>query len=324
VMGREIDSFFDCFSGTGVVAQAFRKHAKRVIANDILYSNHVIHRAFISSTRKTVSVRRLDSLCEHLNSLKPVKGYAYENFADTYFTAENTAIIDSIREEIERLYTEKECTEAEKMCMLASLMYAMDKTANTVGQYDAFLKHIFATQIAGGKHRIDVNVRKPLTLKRPLIFFDGVNQAYREDAGVLASKIKADVAYVDPPYNSRQYVDCYHVLENVARWEKPKTFGKTKKFPRQGERSLFSQKRMAHLAISSLVEVLQCEHIFMSYNSEGILNTEEILDVLGKKGKVTLFEKEYPVFGNGAGVSVNRKVTERLYYCKVTQCAAKN
>ena len=33
---------------------------------------------------------------------------------------------------------------------------------------------------------------------------------------------KADIAYIDPPYNSRQYEDAYHLLENVAEWKKPK------------------------------------------------------------------------------------------------------
>ena len=34
-----------------------------------------------------------------------------------------------------------------------------------------------------------------------------------------------DVIYIDPPYNSRQYCDAYHLLENVARWNKPEVFG---------------------------------------------------------------------------------------------------
>ena len=34
---------------------------------------------------------------------------------------------------------------------------------------------------------------------------------------------------IDPPYNSRQYCDAYHLLENVARWEKPDVYGVAKK-----------------------------------------------------------------------------------------------
>ncbi|MBU4457771.1 MAG: DNA adenine methylase, partial [Candidatus Omnitrophica bacterium] len=35
---------------------------------------------------------------------------------------------------------------------------------------------------------------------------------------------KCDVAYIDPPYNARQYINFYHVLENLAKWEKPVEF----------------------------------------------------------------------------------------------------
>ena len=55
--------------------------------------------------------------------------------------------------------------------------------------------------------------------------------------------LRTDVAYFDPPYNGRQYCDNYHVLENLARWEKPPLFGKTLKFDRSGLRSPFSQKQ---------------------------------------------------------------------------------
>jgi len=36
----------------------------------------------------------------------------------------------------------------------------------------------------------------------------------------------------DPPYNSRQYSDAYHLLENLASWEKPPVHGKAKKMDR--------------------------------------------------------------------------------------------
>ena len=36
------------------------------------------------------------------------------------------------------------------------------------------------------------------------------------DTNELAPEIEADLVYIDPPYNSRQYCDAYHLLENVA------------------------------------------------------------------------------------------------------------
>jgi adenine-specific DNA-methyltransferase len=316
-VGKNIESFFDAFAGTGVVAQRFRKYAEKVISNDFLYSNYVVHKTFISSTRASVSIKRLDALIGYLNSLPSAKSYAFANFGDTYFTSANAGKIDSVREEIERLAETRECSEHEKNCLIASLLYSMDKSANTVGQYDAFLKHLGSKSNSSGKHVIDSNVYKEIVLKRPLIYFDGVNEVHCEDSISLAERVSAEVTYIDPPYNSRQYVDCYHVLENVARWQKPVTYGKTKKYERTVYKSDFSKKRNAMKAFSQLISNLRSRHIFLSYNSEGILTDEQILSVLNIKGKVSVFEKEYPVFGNGAGVSVRRTVKERLFYCKV-------
>ena len=50
------------------------------------------------------------------------------------------------------------------------------------------------------------------------------------DANILANEIKGDVVYIDPPYNSRQYSDTYHLLDNLASWNKPDVKGKQKKW----------------------------------------------------------------------------------------------
>ncbi|MDR2589659.1 MAG: DNA adenine methylase [Oscillospiraceae bacterium] len=42
---------------------------------------------------------------------------------------------------------------------------------------------------------------------------------------------------MDPPYNSRQYCDAYHLLENIARWEKPEVSGVARKMDRTNLKS---------------------------------------------------------------------------------------
>ena len=84
----------------------------------------------------------------------------------------------------------------------------MDKIANTCGHYDAYRKGIV--------------FEKTLELYVPLAEIHNTvdNQCYNTDANELVKGISADLVYIDPPYNSRQYCDAYHLLENVARWEK--------------------------------------------------------------------------------------------------------
>ena len=48
---------------------------------------------------------------------------------------------------------------------------------------------------------------------------------FREDTNALVKKIKADVVYIDPPYNSRQYSRFYHILETLTKWDHPTLYG---------------------------------------------------------------------------------------------------
>jgi adenine-specific DNA methylase/DNA modification methylase len=317
---ERVGVFADLFAGTGAVASHFRRLSLQVVANDLLYSNYVILRAFLCSSAANVRPSRLAELVEELDGLAGAPGYVSESYGGTYFTLENAARIDAVREAIELFHREGRCSDQERFVLLASLLLAADKAANTVGQYDAYLKHLDLEPAAraGSRHLVDSSVRKPLRLRLPALDLNGgeVNQAYNEDANVLIRRIQADVLYLDPPYNNRQYVDCYHVLENIMHWDKPRLYGKTRKFRREHLKSRYSRKRQAAAALAELLEVARAKHLFLSYNDEGILEDGQLRVILGRKGSVECFESEYAVFGNGAGSSRKRTLRERLYYCR--------
>jgi adenine-specific DNA-methyltransferase len=322
--------FIDGFAGTGVVGYHFRHRARRVIANDLLYSNYVANQVFLNSTTRSVRPDRLAGHLEALNRLPPRPGYVHEQYGGRYFTSENAARIDAVREGIEELDLYGACTSQEKLVLLTSLLFAMDKAANTVGQYDAFLKHLHSetrSQPAGRvtpagplRHLVDSNVHKPLELRLPAIELgDGGHAVYNEDLNHLIHRLQGEVLYLDPPYNGRQYIDCYHVLENILRWDKPLLYGKTRKFRREALKSRYSRRPEAARALAEVIAAARCSHIFLSYNSEGIIPDEELLAILERKGTVEIFEREYAVFGNGAGSARRRNVRERLFYCRVRE-----
>ncbi len=311
--------FADLFAGTGIVGKCFNNRDCRVIANDLLYSNYVVNRAFLTSRGDNVDLERLGDLTPELNASPPIEGYVFHSYGGTYFSRDNAAKIDAVRQAIDRVYEAGRCSEQERYVLLAGLLLAVDKVANTVGQYDAFLKHIDREDLnSSERHLRDSNVDKPLRLLLPALDIDanGGNEVYNTDANLLVRDLEADVLYLDPPYNTRQYVDCYHVLENIMRWEKPRLYGKTKKFQRDNLKSRFSRKSEAFQALSELIEAARAEHIFLSYNSEGVIDAEAIAGIFREKGRLEVFEKEYPVFGNGAGSSRKRTVTERIFYCR--------
>jgi len=320
----EIDVFADLFAGTGVVAAAFRARTSKIIANDLLYSNYVVNRAFLTSTDKNVDLHRVAGLIEELNDCAPMHGYAHANYSGTYFTEANAARIDGIRESIDIMVAEQRCSQQERLILLTSLLFAVDKAANTVGQYDAFLKHIDQHTDRRkscppvDRHLIDSNVHKPLRLRVPEIELAGntANEVFNLDANRLIHRLEAEVLYLDPPYNSRQYVDCYHVLENILRWDKPALKGKTRKFQRDHLKSRYSRKTEAAAALNELIQAARAKHIFLSYNNEGIIPEPTIREILGRRGSVEVFSREYSVFGNGAGSARKRTLTERIFYCR--------
>jgi adenine-specific DNA-methyltransferase len=305
-------TFIDGFFGTASVSLAMaHRGVDRIVAVDSLRSNCVILRGFTTASTRTAE------LMDEANQSAPVDGYISENYSGTYFTGDNCRKMDGIREEMERLLRAGEISNGEHDILLASFLLAADRVANTIGQYDAFLKHIGGRNRAGGRHIIDERVQTPFFMQ-PLDVIATTEFDVREgDMIALAAEIDADVAYFDPPYNHRQYCDNYHVLENLARWEKPPLFGKTRKFDRTGLKSPFSQRQNAAEALSRLMRGVRARHVFLSYSSEGLLGPDEITAILSTRGATHLVEIPYPVFGNGAGVSVRRSVTEYLFHCRL-------
>ncbi len=213
---------------------------------------------------------------------------------------------------------DRDCTEQEQHVLIASLLLAVDKVANTVGQYDAYLKNLgSAAYDAGGRHLVDSNVYAPLRLRMPVLRFAAGATVLRADVNEVAGDHEADVAYLDPPYNDRQYVDCYHVLENIARWTKPPLHGKTRKFERDALKSDYSRRRTASAAFAQLVDRVRARYIVVSYSNEGLLSVADLKATLETRGPTTIASSDYAVFGNGAGQSVRRRVVEYLAICHV-------
>ena len=298
----------DIFAGTGAVSERFNSTETKIISNDFLFANYVCLRAFLGSTsdRRTSIPEKI----EYLNALSDdEENYFSSHFGGTYFSETNARKIGCIREEIERIAE----SEDEKNILLCSLVYATDKVANTVGHYDAFRK--------------DLDTLQPVRLLIPHIDFpsNSNNEIYKEDSNILIEKISCDVLYLDPPYNSRQYSDAYHLLENLAEWKKPEVSGVAKKMDRSHIKSDYCLKSATD-AFTELVSKADCGHIMLSYNNTGDskdcrsnarMSDEEILQVLGNKGDVEIFEKNYRPFT--AGKSSGENNAERVFYCKVTR-----
>ena len=313
-----IDSFLDGFAGTGVVADRMRAHTGRLTLVDNLASNYSINRAFFTSSEDNVRIGYVSDALRDLNRLRPCDGYASAHYAGRYFTAENAGLIDAIRDQIELRKQAGDCSEQEGHVLIASLLFAADKVANTVGQYDAFLKNLGSGSYdASGRHMVDSNVYGRLRLRMAALRFTAGATVLQADMNAIAADHDADVVYLDPPYNERQYVDCYHVLENIAAWRKPALSGKTMKFERESLKSDYSRRSTALAVFRKLIERIRARFIFVSYSNEGIIPLADLKAALASRGATTIASTDYAVFGNGAGKSVRRAVVEHLAICRV-------
>ena len=312
-------AFIDGFAGTGVVGLRFRAHARRIVSNDLLYSNFVVNQAFLNSTPRNVDLGRVEELLDGLNRLPPRRGYAFRQYGGRYFTARNAGRIDAVRERIEELAGEGRCTPQERYLLLASLLYAADKAANTVGQYDAFLKHLVRrAQEDQGRHLVDSNVHKPLRLRLPDVELgEGGHQVYNEDLNRIIGRLAGEVLYLDPPYNGRQYIDCYHVLENILRWRGRRCTARRASSRADALKSRYSRRPEAAQALAELVAGGGSATTSSSATTARASSpTGKSQAILARKGRCEVFEREYAVFGNGAGSARRRTVRERIFYCR--------
>ncbi len=306
---NNIHSVMDIFSGTGSVSNIFKD--KKLITNDLLYSNYISNCAWFypEDYRKDIIIK----IVEEYNDIETTENnYMRQNFANTFFSADDCSKIGYIREDIERKYTHKLINFKEYSILITILLYAMDRIANTVGHYDAYRKtNHFEKKLV-------------LSLILPTKNLQD-NQCYNKDANQLIKEISCDLLYLDPPYNSRQYSDTYHLLENVAQWQKPEVFGIARKMNRSHLKSEYCRTNAAK-AFEDLIHNAKAKYILLSYNnmsekgnarSNAKIADSDIIRVLSKKGKVSIFEKEYKSFSTGkTNVNDNK---ERLFLCKCFQ-----
>lgn len=302
-----ITSIADVFAGTGAVSSAFTD--KVIITNDLMYSNYICNYAWFGAEEydpQTIidCVIRYNSLCDLEDN------YMTDNFSDTYFSRDDCAKIGYIREDIECLYENGSINKRERAILITSLLYAMDKIANTCGHYDAYRKGVVFD--------------KTLELYVPLaeVHNNADNKCYNTDANELVKKIKSDLVYIDPPYNSRQYCDAYHLLENVARWEKPEVFGVAKKMDRSSMKSKYCTQSATE-AFELLIKDINAKYILLSYNnmaakgndrSNAKISDDDILRILKQKGEVKVFSESYKAFTTGkSDIDDNQ---ERLFLCR--------
>ena len=307
---KNCHSLFDVFAGTGVVTAECLDLYDTFYVNDFLYSNNVVYNAFFGVDNYDADkVNKLKDKYVSLSAENISDNYVSDNYGDKYFSYNDAKIIGYIRQEIFDYYKQKKINKREHDILLASLLYSFDKISNTVGHYEAYIKgHVIPD-------RFEFKLIKPINHNKTI-------NIYQEDSNKLCRSITSDIAFVDPPYNSRQYSRFYHVLETIVKWDKPELIGVAKK-PKEENMSDYC-RNSAPVVFKDLVDNLNSKYIVVTYNntynskstsSKNKISLEEITEILNARGKTTILDHDYNAFNAGKTDLKGHK--EFLFICEV-------
>jgi adenine-specific DNA-methyltransferase len=280
--------FADIFAGTGIIGRTFKKDVKQIISNDLEYYSFILNKNYIENSQKMADSQKY---IDELNSLPLIQdGFIYQNYCSgsgserLYFSDENGQKIDTIRSKIEELFKNKKIDQNIYYFLLSSLLESADKVANTASVYGAFLKKIKKT----ASQKL---VLEPANFE---VTQNQKNLVFNEDANSLIKKISGDILYLDPPYNSRQYGANYHLLNTIAEYKTFQPKGKTGL--RNYNKSKYSQTKEVLNSFEDLIKNAEFKYIFLSYNNEGLMSSDEVRQIMSKYGKYDLVTKKYQRF----------------------------
>jgi len=320
--------------GTGAVSLELRKKDYKVIAVDVMSQachitkvKTVIQKApsfvgfkkfMIKNKRKLSSnVSGYENIIHTLNNLKPIKGYFWEEFSPEgkpkngsdsrkYFTAGNAQKIDAARAFIKRLQKENALREIEYSLLIHDLIMAMNDAANIAGTYGHYLSKFGSRPL------------QPLIFVQTKFESGGTFQGHKiinGHAENLASTIKADLCYIDPPYKKRQYAANYHILETIAKGDEPKAEGKSGLRNWWDQYSDFCSKIKIYGAFERIFTEMKCKTFLISYSSEGLLSKEDMIGLFEKFGDVSVREFSQKRF-KSRNETAEDKITEYLFCLK--------
>jgi adenine-specific DNA-methyltransferase len=331
----------DPFAGTASVGRALKTAGWRVHCGDLLAASYAYQVARVeidrtprypgalsggSGTRRSMSYA---AVLRVLESLPPEPGFVTEHYTPAgedgsehgrmYFTPENGAAIDTMRERVAEWRSGGLLNPAGEQLLLATLIQAADRVANTTGVYASFVK----TWQPNATRQIRLKPLRPTIPPTPSALGCSAFRGLADD--LLRQAGSVDLLYLDPPYNERQYPGYYHLPELLAQgWNPaPELRGKTGLIPDQDLRSDWCRRGRCEAALRSILDLADARHVLLSYNDEGLLPRDRIEEAFRASGDPDTFRvftrgyRRYRSDSDGPGRQYRRDaVRERVYYVR--------
>lgn len=323
-LGKSTISFADVFAGTGVVSRMARRYSHQLHINDFeeysAFSNAVYH-----TNAAEVSDSEINLWRDHVRlaaTRAPKAGFITEYYSPrdeenisaqdrVFYTRRNAMFIDTARAAID------EAPDHIKSFILAPLIQRASVHVNTSGVFKGFYKNASGIGQFGGTMKNALQrIKAPIDIPLPVFsrFRREVNVSQMEAQQFVETLPEVDVAYFDPPYNQHPYGSNYFMLNLILRNEAPGDVSRVSGIPKGWQRSPYNVRSEAAGALERLLRACPARTLLISYNSEGFISPEQMLDMIEPLGTVNVFDKQYNTFRgcrNLGGRSAH--VTELLF-----------
>lgn len=298
----------DLMCGTASVSKAFKESGYNVIASDLMtYATfHAKVELLIDdvpSFENLVEIldlggmsnfERYKRILDYLNQLEPIEDYFFKEFSPggnpknhseprKYFSIENAKKIDAVINTLNNWRDNNLITDLENALLRHDLILSVNPIANISGTYGHFhaktVKRALDALII--KSHLDVNL---FSVEKENHKYE-VYRGYGEE---LAKSITADLCYIDPPYMKRQYAANYHILETIARGDKPEAAGASGLRPWRDQYSNFCSKLKIRDSFRQIFQGMNCDTFLISYSEDGLLAIEELVELFEEFGVVEI------------------------------------
>lgn len=342
---------FDVFSGSGIVSRYLKQYSSILYANDMEEYARIISSCYLANT-KEVDIKRLKELYGQLlqtvnaeikkfvikegtafitrgrSKATEFPGFVSELYAPLdmndiekgercFYTPYNACYIDLMRQTIAKLVPSDL-----QQFFIAPLLAEASIHANTGGIFKGFYKDSETGIGKFGGNGENALSRITGAISLPFPIFSNYKCKYKvfcQNANELAAgrcSPHVDVAYIDPPYNQHPYGSNYFMLNLIARYTRPNEFSMSKVsgIPHNWNRSLYNKHPSASETFLDLVKHLDASYLLVSFNNEGFISQEQMIQLLSSVGTVTVLESPYTAFRASRNLSSRSvHVKEYLY-----------
>ncbi|MBR1639323.1 MAG: DNA adenine methylase [Treponema sp.] len=327
-LGKEKLSCFDGFAGSGVVGRYLKQYSSYLAVNDLELYSQIISRCYLSN-KSELNLPLLKNYYDELKAavssqISSLNGkqsfgfisdlYSPANENDIqksdrcFYTKYNANYLDLCRQNIDRLVPEEY-----RDYFIAPLLSEASIHANTAGIFKGFYKNRdtgigqFGGKAQNALSRILGKIELPFPVFsefdcKSKIFASDTNELVKSDllydfpAEIDGSEF--DLAYFDPPYNQHPYGSNYFMLNLIASYTAPDplAMSRVSGIPKGWNRSLYNKKKQILPIFAELVKNIRAKFVLISFNSEGFIQKDEMIQMLSELGKVQVLESKYNTF----------------------------